>query len=86
LVIREKLAASDPRNVDWQTDLVVSYVRLAGLEQSTAKRNAWYDQALAVLHTLAAKDALSEAQKNWIPYIKNEQAKQAATAPVAQNE
>ncbi len=74
LAIREKLAASDPKNAQWQIDWVVSLIRLARVAPTTVVRNTHYDQALALLQTLNAKDLLSVQQKNWISVIENEKA------------
>ena len=71
LEIREKLAARDPANRQWKTDLVLSLWRVASvLEQQGApqKREAGvnYQRALEILRPLAIENRLTAEQKTWI--------------------
>ena len=52
LSIRERLAASDPANAEWQRDLWVSYWRLADLcerQRKAAEARGWWRRAHDVL-------------------------------------
>ena len=74
LEIRQRLAARDPSDVSWQTDLVISLWRLAAvLEQqgSPQKREAEakYQLALEILRPLAVQNRLTAEQKPWISQI-----------------
>ncbi|MFZ1430782.1 MAG: hypothetical protein WAS21_28945, partial [Geminicoccaceae bacterium] len=60
--IRAKLAAADPGNAGWQRDLIVSYVKLAGVAGAgphPAAAATYYRQALDVARTLAATGRLA---------------------------
>jgi tetratricopeptide (TPR) repeat protein len=74
LDIRQKLAARDPANAQWKTDLVISLWKLAStLEQQGApqQREAGvnYQRALDILQPLAAENRLTEEQKTWISLL-----------------
>ena len=74
LEIREKLAARDPANRQWKTDLVLSLWRVASvLEQQGApqKREAGlnYQRALELLRALAVENRLTAEQKTWISQL-----------------
>ncbi len=59
LAIREKLAASDPKNSDWQRDLSVSFNNVAGILEAQGEREqalAQYRKSLAIREKLAASD------------------------------
>ena len=71
LEIREKLAARDPANARWKTDLVISLWKLASIleQQGTPqKREAGvhYQRALELLRSLAVENRLTAEQKTWI--------------------
>jgi len=72
LGIREKLAASDPGRVQWQTDVVVSCCKIAG---AGGEPRANYLKALNILQRLDGEGRLPGAQKSWIPAIEGELAK-----------
>ena len=68
----EKLAASDPKNSDWQTDLVASAWRLSGLIHDTASQRAaavLLRNALQILARLKAAGALRADQQSWSQMI-----------------
>ena len=72
LEIREKLAARDPANAQWKTDLVVSLWKLANvLERQGAPQNREaainYQRALEML--LAIEGKLTAEQKTWISQL-----------------
>ena len=74
LDIRQKLAARDPANAQWKTDLVISLVKLASMleQQGTPrKREAGinYHRALEILQPLAAENRLTAEQKTWISLL-----------------
>jgi hypothetical protein len=76
LDIRQKLAARDPANAQWKTDLVISLWKLAStLEQQGApqKREAGvnYQRALEILRALAAENRLTTEQKTWISQLES---------------
>ncbi len=55
----QKLAASDPKNSDWQRDLSVSYDNVAGILQAQGERAealVQYGKSLAIREKLAASD------------------------------
>ena len=59
LKISEKLAASDPKNSDWQRDLSVSYEKVAGILEVQGEREKAlleYEKSLAIREKLAASD------------------------------
>jgi hypothetical protein len=71
LEIAQKLAAHDPANTQWKTDLVISLWKLASvLEQHgiPQKREAGvnYQRALELLRALAVENRLTAEQKTWI--------------------
>jgi tetratricopeptide (TPR) repeat protein len=74
LEIRQKLAARDPANTQWKTDLVISLWKLASvLEQQGApqkgKAGVNYERALEILRRLAAENRLTADQKTWISQL-----------------
>ena len=74
LEIAQKLAARDPANAQWKTDLVISLWKLASiLEQhgTPQKREAGvnYQRALELLRALAVENRLTAEQKTWIPKL-----------------
>jgi hypothetical protein len=74
LQIRQKLAARDPGNAQWQTDLVISLWKLAAVleQQGTPQKReagAKYQQALEILRPLAVENRLTAEQKKWIARI-----------------
>jgi hypothetical protein len=74
LEIAQKLAARDPANAQWKTDLVISLVKLASMleQQGTPrKREAGinYHRALEILQPLAAENRLTAEQKTWISLL-----------------
>jgi hypothetical protein len=74
LEIRKKLAARDPANAQWKTDLVISLWKLASIleQQGTPqKREAGvnYQRALELLRPLAAQNRLTAEQKTWISQL-----------------
>lgn len=66
LDIAEKLAADDPGQPQLQTDLVVSYVRLAEMD---IERRPNLDNAHAVLTRLGDAGLLTAAQEGWIGIV-----------------
>ena len=60
---RGALAARDPSNVVWQTDLVVSAWKLASAGAPEAARHA---NGLAILKRLHAEGRLTADQEGWI--------------------
>jgi hypothetical protein len=64
LDIRKQLAARDPNNVVWQTDLVVSAGKLAGA--GAKDRRQHLASGLAILKRLDAEGKLTADQKEWI--------------------
>ncbi len=64
LAIREKLAAADPGNAQWQDDLIISLVQLA--KQGDDPRGR-LTRALALARALDAQGRLE--QKGWIRAI-----------------
>lgn len=66
LAIREKLAVDDPAQPQLQTDLVVSYVRLAEME--VEPRENW-QRAQAVLTGLAGAGLLTHAEGQWLGIV-----------------
>ena len=80
----EKLAARDPANTQWQTDLVVSLTKIASVlenqgafERKQAAVN--YERALKILRLLPAADRLTGEQKDWIKWTEDRMA--ALTVP-----
>ena len=62
LAIREKLAAQDPSNAEWQRDLIVSNVKLADVAERQgrpADTSRHYGAALAVAKELQARGRLA---------------------------
>ena len=61
MAIRERLAAADPGNAEWQRDLIVSCVKLAEAEPATAPlslgRALAVARALSEVGRLAPRDA-----------------------------
>ena len=71
-VLSEKLAASDPKNSDWQTDLVVSAWNISGLAEDIASRqmaSTLLRSALQILARLKATGALRADQQGWSQMI-----------------
>ncbi len=64
LEIRKALAARDPANVVWQTDLVVSGWKLASAGAADAARHL--AEGLAILKRLHAEGRLTADQEGWI--------------------
>jgi hypothetical protein len=79
LAIAERLAQQDPSNTQWQTDLVVSYWKLAQANAPVAKGYATpyelLEKGLAILYRLRAESRLTKDQEGWIGTL--EQALQA---------
>jgi hypothetical protein len=74
LEIVQKLAARDPANAQWETDLVISLWKLASIleQQGTLqKREAGvnYQRAVDLLRPLAAENRLTAEQKTWISQL-----------------
>ena len=74
LEIRQKLAARDPANAQWKTDLVISLWKLASIlerQGTPQKREAGvnYQRALEILRPLAAENRLKAEQKTWISQL-----------------
>ena len=74
LQIAQKLAARDPGNAQWQTDLVISFWKLAVVleQQGTPQKReagAKYQRALEILRPLAVENRLTAEQKTWIARI-----------------
>ena len=74
LAIAQKLAARDPANAQWKTDLVISLWKLASIleQQGTPqKREAGvnYQRALELLRALAVENRLTAEQKTWISQL-----------------
>ncbi|OYQ21877.1 hypothetical protein, partial [Elstera cyanobacteriorum] len=61
-----KLAAQEPGNIEFQTDLIVSLVRLAFAGERPEKH---YSEALAILSDLNARGLLSADQSTWVPAV-----------------
>jgi hypothetical protein len=64
LAIARRLAAIDPGNVSWQTDLVVSLYKIALMAEGE-RRQAALDEAITMVERLDAEGKLSPAQKGW---------------------
>ena len=64
LDIARHLAAVDPGNVQWQTDLVVSLYKIAILADGDRK-SAAVDEALKIVEQLDAAGKLSPDKKDW---------------------
>ena len=64
LAIARHLAAVDPGNVQWQTDLVVSLYKVAILADGEKKSGA-VDEALKIVEQLDAAGKLSPDKKDW---------------------
>jgi len=62
LAIRDRLAAADPANTQWQIDLVVL---LVGLAQAGDDAPARLARALEIVRRLAAEGKLTPDQKSW---------------------
>ena len=79
LGIRERLAQQDPTNAEWQTDLVVSYWKLAQantpVTEGHATQRELLEKGLAILYRLRAESRLTQDQEGWIETL--EQALQA---------
>jgi hypothetical protein len=74
LQIAQKLAARDPGNAQWQTDLVISFWKLAAVleQQGTPQKReagAKYQRALEILRPLAVENRLTPEQTTWISRI-----------------
>ena len=67
LAIVRKLAMSDPHNVEWQTDLVISLYKISTVSEPPRARAA-LREALGALDVLARDNRLTAAQKSW-PHI-----------------
>jgi hypothetical protein len=64
LAIRRALAKTDPGNVQWQTDVVVSLYKIAGVSEG-ARRTDAVNEALGILGRLKAQGALTAEQQSW---------------------
>ncbi len=62
--IRKTLAARDPNNVVWQTDLVVSAWKLT--EAGVKDKRQHLASGLAILKRLDGEGKLTADQKEWI--------------------
>ena len=72
LEIAQRLAALDPANTEWQTDLVVSAWKMSGLVPHGLTRVASAVQlqdALVILARLKANGALRADQQGWSQMI-----------------
>ncbi len=69
IAIAEKLAAADPGNALWQTDLVVSLYKVSTVGEA---KEANLAKELDILRRLDAIAALSADQKSRIPTIEDE--------------
>ena len=68
------LAAADPSNTQWQTNVVVSLFKLARAGDDPRGR---LNEALAILNRLRSQNRLPPAQQRWIGMIEAELAKLA---------
>ncbi|WP_157832826.1 hypothetical protein [Thiolinea disciformis] len=68
--IRKKLADIDPNIVEWQTDLVVSYWKIAQVQPE--QQHALLSDALAILKKLDQDNKLDAEKKEWIAILKKE--------------
>jgi hypothetical protein len=64
VAIRERLAASDAGNAQWQRDLIISYNKIADCAPS--ERRAYLSRALDIAKSLDASGRLAPADK-WMP-------------------
>jgi hypothetical protein len=78
-----RLAAQEPDNVRWQTDLVVGYSKAQSVTGDPAERRALLDEALAILARLDEDDLLTADQRDWIPWL---EAELAGMAPASADE
>ena len=68
MAIRQKLAASDASNSEWQSDVAISAWKigtLKGSPQSKAEQRAVLMQGLKVLDGLAQRHVLAPTQQRW---------------------
>ena len=73
LAIARKLAAlRGPDDVEAQTDVVVSDVRIAQATKDPQKRKAVLEEALSIMTALDKKGVLPADQKKWLDAIKAE--------------
>ena len=66
--IRRQLAARDPGNAEWQTDLAVSCWNLSQLDTPAlpkAERRALLERGLAVLEGLQQRGRLTPNKQTW---------------------
>ena len=64
LAIAKKLTELDPAVVEWQTDLVVSYVKLAQIQVERKKK--LLTDALNILYRLQRENRLDHEKQQWI--------------------
>jgi len=64
LVIDKKLVELDPAVVEWQTDLVVSYFKLAQIQAE--RQIELLTDALAILYRLQREKRLDHEKQKWI--------------------
>ena len=68
MAIRQKLAASDASNSQWQSDVAISAWKtgtLKGSAQSKVEQRAVLMQGLKVLDGLAQRQVLAPTQQGW---------------------
>ena len=70
LEITERLARAEPDRADLKTDLVVSLVRPASLNQSNARTHL--NRALTILETLDDEGRLAPNKQPWLDAVRNE--------------
>lgn len=73
LTIAQTLVELDPKQVEWQTDIVVSYFKLSEVEP--AKKTQYLQDALKILQTLHAENRLSKDKQDWIEIIQDKLSK-----------
>ncbi len=76
MTITQKLAAADPSNTQWQTDIVVSCWKIANLGEAAgtvAYRRSLLEKGLSILKKLEANNQLPEPETNkrWISIFEN---------------
>ena len=68
--IRERLAASDPGNAEWQRDLIVSHWKIAAVLEDMPERRgeaaAYWGRALAVARELAGSGRLAPVDAYFV--------------------
>ena len=67
LAIAKKLAELDPNIVEWQTDLVVSYVKLSQVQPE--QQQDLLMQSLAILQRLNKENKLDAEKSSWLTML-----------------